>query len=134
MSRYVTDTHALLWHLYNNPKLSQAAKVVFDRSDAGDDEIVIPAIVLVEIVYLTEKKRIPADAIQRNLALITSEADNYQIAPLDAAVAQAVQRVDRSVIPELPDRIIAATALELGLPLITREQWADKIDKLVVIW
>ncbi len=37
MSGYVTDTHALLWHLYGNSKLSPAAKSIFDRADAGDD-------------------------------------------------------------------------------------------------
>ena len=35
MSRYVTDTHALLWHLYTNPKLSPAAKSIFRLVNLG---------------------------------------------------------------------------------------------------
>jgi len=31
-------------------------------------------------------------------------------------------RVERAQIPDLPDRIIAATALYLGLPLISRDR------------
>ncbi len=84
--------------------------------------------------YVTEKKRISTDAVQKSLALIAPGADNYQIAPLDGAVAQAVQRIDRAIIPELPDRVVAATALESGLPLVTCEQWAGKVDKLDIVW
>jgi PIN domain nuclease of toxin-antitoxin system len=134
MSQYVTDTHALLWHLYNNPKLSSVAKIIFEQTDAGNDEIFIPAIVLVEIIYLTEKKRIPADAVQKSLDLLTSDTDNYHIAPLDAFVARAVQSIDRAVVPELPDRIIAATALALGLPLITRDERIKSVTGLVQVW
>ena len=44
------------------------------------------------------------------------------LAAVDEGVAQAVHRVPRDVVPEMPDRIIAAMALHLGLPLITRDQ------------
>ena len=32
MSRYVTDTHALHWHLVGNPKLSATAQQIFQAS------------------------------------------------------------------------------------------------------
>ena len=134
MSQYVTDTHALIWHLYANPKLSPAARDIFDRADAGEAQIVIPAIALIEIIYLAEKKRIPTDAVQKSLGLLTSGLDNYQIAAIDAFVAQAVQRIDRATVPEMPDRIIAATALYLNLPLITRDERIEKISDLTVVW
>jgi predicted nucleic acid-binding protein len=41
--------------------------------------------------------------------------------PFDRHVAQALRKVERSQVPDLPDRIIAATALHLGLPLISRD-------------
>jgi predicted nucleic acid-binding protein len=41
--------------------------------------------------------------------------------PLDYDVAEAMQRVDRAQVPDMPDRIIAATALALGVPLITSD-------------
>ncbi len=37
-------------------------------------------------------------------------------------MALAVQQVSREQVPDLPDRIIAATALYLGVPLITRDR------------
>ena len=41
------------------------------------------------------------------------------IAPIDAFVADAVEKIPRSVVPDMPDRIIAETAFHLGVPLIT---------------
>jgi predicted nucleic acid-binding protein len=44
------------------------------------------------------------------------------IAPVDASVANALENVPRNIVPDMPDRIIAATALHLGLPLVTRDR------------
>jgi predicted nucleic acid-binding protein len=43
------------------------------------------------------------------------------IAPLDVAVAQAIQKISRDAVPDMPDRIIAATALHLNAELVTRD-------------
>jgi predicted nucleic acid-binding protein len=44
------------------------------------------------------------------------------IAAVDAGVADALQNIPRDVVPDMPDGIIAATALQFGLPLITRDR------------
>jgi len=52
---------------------------------------------------------------------------------LNLAVSTAVRRVSRQAISDLPDRVIAATALALGVPLIT---WDGKIraSGIETIW
>jgi predicted nucleic acid-binding protein len=45
-----------------------------------------------------------------------------EIVPLSEAIALVVQQVPREQVSDLPDRIIAATALHLGVPLITRDK------------
>lgn len=134
MSRWVTDTHALLWHLYDDKKLSARARDIFTRTDVGEHQIVIPAIVLVEIIYLAEKGRIAANAVNHVLALLESGADNYVIADLDLGVATTLRAVDRSLVPEMPDRIIAATALHLNLPLLTYDRQIVTLPALTVVW
>jgi predicted nucleic acid-binding protein len=42
--------------------------------------------------------------------------------PFDRHIAEAMRRVDRSQVPDLPDRIIAATALYQRVPLISRDR------------
>ena len=47
MSNAVTDTHALIWYLEDNPKLSDAANEVFEQCDRGEIVIYIPTICLI---------------------------------------------------------------------------------------
>ena len=63
MNAYVTDTHALLWHLSNDPALSAPTADLFRQADTGATEIIIRSIVLVEVVYLCERQRVPDDRI-----------------------------------------------------------------------
>lgn len=54
--QYVLDTHALIWYLTANPRLSAAAKSAFDEIDAGKAIGIVSVMVLAEIVLLEEKK------------------------------------------------------------------------------
>jgi predicted nucleic acid-binding protein len=44
-----------------------------------------------------------------------------EIVPIDARVAHGLERIPRADVPDMPDRIIAATAVSLGVPLVTRD-------------
>jgi PIN domain nuclease of toxin-antitoxin system len=121
MPDFVTDTHGLIWYLEDSPSLGPAARVAFDACDRGDIVVYIPTICLVEIVYLQEKGRIPSDMKAQLDAELRTETSGLVLADLTAEVASAVARVPRAEVPDMPDRIIAATALHLGLPLISRD-------------
>jgi PIN domain nuclease of toxin-antitoxin system len=71
VSSFVTDTHALLWHLSDDPALSTAARDIFQLAD---------------------------------------------------------------VVPDMPDRIIAATALLLGLPLLARDRRIGQLTSIHSLW
>ena len=60
-------------------------------------------------------------------------ASSLIITPIDSAVALAVQRVSRDKVPDMPDRIIAATAICLDLPLVTRDHKIHLTD-IKTIW
>jgi len=59
----VADTHALLWYLYDDSKLSATATNLMDSIIAAGDQVAISSIVLAEVLYLTEKGRIHAAAL-----------------------------------------------------------------------
>jgi PIN domain nuclease of toxin-antitoxin system len=50
---------------------------------------------------------------------IKDPASNWILHSLDLAVTQALVKVPRDLVPDMPDRIIGATAIHLGLPLVT---------------
>ena len=134
MSRYVTDTHALYWHLASAPRLSRSAQRLFRQADAGLHQILVPGIVLIEMVYLVEKGRLDRILVDRAFTLLNTVAGSYSVAPLDQNTARAMSDVPRSAVPDMPDRIIVATAYQLGLPLITRDRAIRRASIVSVVW
>lgn len=131
--RLVADTHALLWYLYSDPRLSTTAGTLMDATDAAGDQIAISAIVLAEVVYLIEKNRIDAAALDRILAALNRKDSTLVEIPLDRWIIQAMRRIDRAQVPDLPDRIVAATALHLGVPVISRDRKIQS-STVATIW
>jgi len=76
----------------------------------------IPAIVLMEMLYLFEKSRIDVGLLQAE-GLFKSR--NYQFEPLSFDILKTAVEIDD--IPELHDRLIPATAKYLDLRLITND-------------
>jgi predicted nucleic acid-binding protein len=56
------------------------------------------------------------------------------IVPLDRSISLAVRQIDRAIVPEMPDRIIAATALHLNCPLVTRDHKIQAFTGITTIW
>ncbi len=120
--RAVADTHALLWYLYNDPRLSATAITFMDTIDKNGDQIAITSITLAEIVYLIEKGKIPPDSFERVVTMLAQAGATLVEVPFDQVIASEMRRIERSQVPDFPDRIIAATALFLGVPLISRDR------------
>jgi PIN domain nuclease of toxin-antitoxin system len=53
--------------------------------------------------------------------------------PFDAAIATTMAQVPRSSVPDMPDRIIAATALRLSVPVISRDA-KIRLSAVPTIW
>jgi len=135
MSQFVTDTHPLIWHLTKNSRLSVDAQSIFTDADTGFHQILLPGIVLIEMVYLTEKGVVPAPMLHQLLDLLGIPNGSYAVAPLDQSIARTmIEHVPWSMIPELADRIITATALSLNLPLITKDQRIQQSKLVSISW
>lgn len=126
---YVSDTMALvLW--IEKRKQSPLVKSIFKNIESGKAKLYIPAIVLAEIGYLSERKRIEISLIDIKRVLKNSE--NVEITPLSAEIIYSAFEIDD--IPELHDRLISATARNLRLELITNDKVITDSKFIKTIW
>jgi predicted nucleic acid-binding protein len=116
MSRYVTDTQALVKFMMGKKVINDASHTAFLAADRGEGTIIIPAVVLMEVLYLFEKNKIPVGLLHAEDLM---ESDNYRFEPLSLEILKAGSEI--TDIPELHDRLIAATAKYLDLPIITND-------------
>jgi len=133
MLRAVADTHTVIWYLYDDARLSPTARTWIEDAAPAGEQIGISTITLAEMVYLIEKERIDAAALNRLMtALDAADAVLVEV-PFDRHVALAMARVARTEVPDSPDRIIAATALHLGTAVISRDRKIQE-SSLTTVW
>jgi PIN domain nuclease of toxin-antitoxin system len=122
MPNAVTDTHALIWYLQDDARLSPVAAQYFDSCEHDGGRIRVPSICVVEVLYLSEKGRIQADTLDLLRSDLGAQDTVLEVVGLSLPIALEIRNVPRAAVPDMPDRIIAATALHLDLPLISRDR------------
>jgi len=118
----VADTHTALWHLFGDSKLSRTAEDFIQAAAARRDKVAVSAISLAELVYLVEKNRLPPSAYHDLARALNNPAHVFTEAALTADVVQSMQQIPRAEVPDMPDRIIAATAVYFKVPVISRDR------------
>jgi PIN domain nuclease of toxin-antitoxin system len=69
----VADTHAALWYLHADPRLSANAKSAMETAIQTGTGVFVSAMSRVELTYLVEKGRLPATALAMDLPLVTRD-------------------------------------------------------------
>jgi PIN domain nuclease of toxin-antitoxin system len=118
----VADTHAALWHLFDDSRLSTSARRFIDEAAASRRKILISSISMAELVYLVEKGRLPQDGYDQLAASLGDPEHVFAEAAFTIAIVQAMRQISRTEIPDMPDRMIAATAVYYEVPILSRDR------------
>jgi len=134
MSAIVADTQAIVWFLTDEPLLSPAALTAFRAAINVGDPIYIASISLVEVTYLVEKGKLLRVVLTTMRRVLSTQNSDFELVPLDFNVARALEQIPRDIVPDMPDRIIAATALHLNLSLVTSDHKIQASPQISTIW
>jgi PIN domain nuclease of toxin-antitoxin system len=128
--RYLADTVALVRHFTKQGRLGQTARKILDETDQNIHSVFISAITLMEIMYLSQAKRINLD-LAKTVQLI-SQSSNYNIVAVDEHIILASKEIDD--VPELHDRVIVGTANYLNVPIITSDKVIMQSRHIQTVW
>jgi PIN domain nuclease of toxin-antitoxin system len=134
MSPVVVDTHTIIWYLSRSTKISVSAVNILDTATANNLPIFIASITLVEMIYLVERNRIPTAALQDLMQELSRVDSPFVIVPLTTEVTQSLSQIPRDVVPDMPDRVIAATAHQLQIPLVTCDHKIQACSVIQTLW
>ena len=117
----IADTHAVIWYIFSDSRLSGTARSFITSANLNGDHIGISSITLIEMVYLIEKGRIAAESFTRLAAALEAPQSEFVEIPVDLRIARALSQIQVGQIPDMPDRIVAATAIAFQVPVISRD-------------
>jgi PIN domain nuclease of toxin-antitoxin system len=129
----VTDSHALIWYATGRKrKLGARAKRLFARADSAGAAIYVPSIALVEI----------GEASQRGVVQLSGGFAGWcrkllsspHFVAVDLGLDVVLKAEELYAIRERGDRLIAATAAVLEMPLITRDPQIADVAGVELLW
>ena len=128
----VLDTHVVVWILADPPRVSKRARQAIDDAREQAGGVFVSDITLFEVANLIARKRL---GLQVSLESFLEEVESrFTILPINRDIAaRSVQLA--SAYPKDPmDRIIGATALVEGCPLVTADESIRRAKVVKTIW
>ena len=128
--KFVVDTHALWWYLRSPERLSPAASAVFRLAETGNATIVVPAIAVAELYYLSVK--LGQAVSPSDLLYALAGVSGIELSDLGRSQLEWLDGFPE--IPEMHDRLIAAEAAALKAPLVTRDGMLLDSHQIDTVW
>ena len=127
------DTHALLWYQNDRDQIPPRTLKQINHF-FKIHRLMISQITLWEISMLFEKKRINLSIPFREYMQIFSRVSQIKTAGITPSVAAKCYELKDDLDGDPADRIIASTALDLGIPIVSKDTRFNKVKDLNVIW
>jgi PIN domain nuclease of toxin-antitoxin system len=128
----VADTHALLFHAAGSRRLGARARQLFEKAEGREGLIYIPAAVVWEVTLLARGSRVDLRRPVREFFGDLFSNPSFQPHALD--VAQVLEADGLGLLRDPFDALICAAALDLSLPLISRDAAIVESGRVKTIW
>lgn len=124
------DTHVLLWLGMEPKRVSRAAMRAFEAAPRR----LLADISLRELAWLHENGRV--DLAREPSAWLEDAIESFdlEVVSISPAIAQRSARIAQNFHGDPADQLIAATAIELDVPLVTADDKLRKSNALRCVW
>lgn len=131
-SAVVTDTHALLFHAAASPRLGPRARAYFRKAEEGSGLVYVPMAVVWEVTVLVRAARIDVRRPVREFFGDLFSNPSYQ--PHAVELSQVLDAGELTLLRDPFDALICAAALDLDLPLLSRDAAIAASPRVRTIW
>jgi PIN domain nuclease of toxin-antitoxin system len=128
----VADTHALLFHAAGGGQLGRRAAAHFDACERRQAMTFVPAAVIWECSLLARASRVNLRRTVR--AFFDDLFSNPAYQPYDLTAPQVLVADDTRINRDPFDALICAAAIDLELPLLTRDADIRGSGRVRVLW
>lgn len=130
---FVTDTHPLVWYSTGKHKhLSRKVLTAFQKAETAQTLIYIPAVVFWEIALLENLGKIKLNERFDRWADGLLAKNNFEVVLLETSIIW--QAVGYNFNNDSFDKIIVAFAVELDVPLITKDAAISESNLVEIYW
>ena len=126
------DTHVVVWLAFDQSQLSRNAKAAINDARQNGDGLAISDITLLELTTLSCKARIRLD-ISLESFLREIEA-RFIVLPISGRACVRALGLPETYPKDRADRIIGATALVEGMPLLPADRAIRRSRAVHTIW
>lgn len=120
MIALLVDTQALIWYLTEDKQLSQRARLIMLLNAQNGLEVGVSVISLVEMTVLVNNGKLPAARFTRLMDELATPDSLLVEVPVGLDIIRLLCDDNLQQVASMQERIIAATALALDVPLISQ--------------
>jgi PIN domain nuclease of toxin-antitoxin system len=126
------DTHVVVWLAMEPARISNKAKAVIEETRHRGQGLGISDITLLEIATIESKGRIRLNASLETF--LTEIEARFVVLPMTGRVCVRAMGLPAGYPKDPADRIIGATALVEGVPLVTADDGIERSKAVRTIW
>ncbi len=127
------DTHVWIWFISNPELLSKAAKKSVETA-MEEKGIFISCISAWEVALLSAKKRLELTLDATDWIAASEKLPFFQFIPVDNQVAVKSVNLPQPLHSDPADRIIIASAITIGAPVVTKDEKLWHYPHVQTIW